>query len=158
MRKLCWGAGSALLVLIVAAAPPAFAEVLLTKQPAFIEKQVGLLDNLNFETGDFTGWQVNYVAAPDWTWNPPTGPPVPVRVWDGILEGLLPGDTGGGDGTEDAVVVPVGWGTDPYTGTGNVSKVYGDGGLYSARIGDAGNQIFHRYPGEPRRDEPDPLP
>lgn len=86
-----------------------------------------LFTNPDFETGDFTGWTITIVGGHD----------------DGILTGLAPGATGGGTGKEDAVVVPVGWGTDPYTGD-VVSKVYS--GNYSARIGDANNRIDHDEP------------
>ena len=92
-----------------------------------------LFVNPGFETGDFTGWTVAYSGV--------GGPPDLPAV-----TGLPPGDAPGGGpntGFEDAVVVPVGWGTDPYT-LGTVPKVAPPTALpnlYSARIGDADNQI-----------------
>jgi hypothetical protein len=118
----CLLRGVAVAVILGLAAQGAFAA------PLFV--------NPGFESGDFTGWTVTFSA---------TGGPN-----EGTLTGMAPADTDGSGATEapqsgyeDAVVVPVGWGTDPYTAD-NVSKVappsFGPNN-YSARIGDAGNQI-----------------
>jgi len=85
----------------------------------------GLFVNPGFETGGFAGWTVTFSGGND----------------DGILTGLPVTATGGGTGHEDAVAVPLGWGTDPYTGAAAVEKVVF--GNYSARIGDANNRIDH---------------
>jgi hypothetical protein len=92
-----------------------------------------LFENPGFETGDFTGWNISYIGG---------------HV-DGTLTGLSPGATGGGTGHEDAVVVPLGWATDPYT-SNTVEKV--QFGNYSARIGDANNQIDHAGTGSANDD------
>jgi hypothetical protein len=93
-----------------------------------------LFVNPGFETGDFTGWSVVYSGV--------GGP------GEGPLVGLPSDGSVHGTGYEDAVVVPVGWGTDPYT-LGTVPKVAPPTALpnlYSARIGDADNQINHLDP------------
>lgn len=114
--KYVWRAAAAAVV-VVMATQAGFAA------PLFV--------NAGFETGDFTGWTVTVSG--------------PAGTSDGTLCCLPSDGSVHGTGYEEAVVVPVGWGTDPYTDN-NVTKVAPATALpnlYSARIGDADNQVDH---------------
>lgn len=99
-----------------------------------------LFVNAGFETGDFTGWTITYA---------------PGGLEDGTVEGLPVGNTVSPNPHADAVVVPVSWGTDPYTGdvVPKVAPPTVTPNFYSARIGDANNQIDHLGTGS---DDDDP--